>query len=125
MSFRPGFTTFRLSGVYTVSTSPINLSIWLFTISHPTVNFAYVFPLAGMVSSTFSRYPKTNRKIFFILVAILIIYIIFISPWCLIPILQLTLQWPAYIDYLAIIFSQIDFLPAIFVIMGMGLAYTR
>ena len=30
-----------------------------------------------------------------------------------------------YINYLAIIFSQIDFLPAIFVIMGMGLAYTR
>lgn len=34
---------------------------------------------------------KTNRKIFFLLVAILIIYIIFISPWCLIPVLQLTL----------------------------------
>ncbi len=68
---------------------------------------------------------KTNRKIFFLLVAILIIYIIFISPWCLIPILQLTLPWPDYINYLAIIFSQIDFLPAIFVIMGMGLAYTR
>lgn len=62
MSFRPGFTTFRLSGIYTVSTSPINLSIWLFTISHPTVNFAYVFPLSGMVSGAFSRYPKNKPQ---------------------------------------------------------------
>lgn len=81
--------------------------------------------LLGCFLVHFLGIQKTNRKIFFLLIAILIIYIIFISPWCLIPILQLTLPWPAYIDYLAIIFSQIDFLPAIFVIMGMGLAYTR
>lgn len=81
--------------------------------------------LLGWFLVHFLGIQKTNLKIFFLLVAILIIYIIFISPWCLIPILQLTLPWPDYIDYLAIIFSQIDFLPAIFVIMGMGLAYTR
>ena len=81
--------------------------------------------LLGWFLVHFLGIQKTNRKIFFLLVAILIIYIIFISPWCLIPILQVTLPWPAYINYLAIIFSHIDFLPAIFVIMGMGLAYTR
>lgn len=81
--------------------------------------------LLGWFLVHFLGIQKTNLKIFFLLVAILIIYIIFISPWCLIPILQLTLPWPDYINYLAIIFSQIDFLPAIFVIMGMGLAYTR
>ena len=81
--------------------------------------------LLGWFLVHFLGIQKTNRKIFFLLIAILIIYIIFISPWCLIPVLQLTLPWPDYINYLAIIFSQIDFLPAIFVIMGMGLAYTR
>lgn len=81
--------------------------------------------LLGCFLVHFLGIQKTNRKIFFLLIAILIIYIIFISSWCLIPVLQLTLPWPDYINYLAIIFSQIDFLPAIFVIMGMGLAYTR
>lgn len=92
-------------------------------------NRPFIIPVCSLLLGWFLIHflgiQKTNRKIFFLLVAILIIYIIFISPWCLIPVLQLTLPWPAYINYLAIIFSHIDFLPAIFVIMGMGLAYTR
>lgn len=92
-------------------------------------NRPFIIPVCSLLLGWFLIHflgiKKTNRKLFFILIAILIIYIILITPWCLIPVLQSSHLWPTYIGYLSIILSEIDFLPAIFVILGMGLAYFR
>lgn len=68
---------------------------------------------------------KTNFKIFIVFVVLLISYTIFMMPWCMIPLLQWTLPWPTYVNIISIIISEIDFLPAYFVIIGIGLAYFR
>ena len=71
------------------------------------------------------RFQKTNFKIFIVFLVLLISYTIFMMPWCMIPLLQWTLPWPTYVNIISIIISEIDFLPAYFVIIGIGLAYFR
>lgn len=92
-------------------------------------NRPFIIPVCSLLLGWFLIHflgiKKTNRKLFFILIAILIIYLVFITPWCLTLILRSNFTWAPHISYLSIILSEIDFLPAIFVILGMGLAYFR
>lgn len=81
--------------------------------------------LLGWALVRFLDLQKPNHTAFTILLIILILYTILILPWCLIPIINLNLPWQTYLSILSITFTSIDFLPALFVVLGMGLAYFR
>ena len=81
--------------------------------------------LLGWSLVHFLKLQKPNRIIFGLLLVVSVLYIIVILPWCLVPILNWSLPWPTYVNILSIASTTIDFLPALFVIIGMGLAYFR
>lgn len=90
-----------------------------------TVCNAVLFFVFRMVFNSISRTSKKQILKYIVFVVLLISYTIFMMPWCMIPLLQWTLPWPTYVNIISIIISEIDFLPAYFVIIGIGLAYFR
>lgn len=66
-----------------------------------------------------------NKFAFRFFMIILILYIISMFPWSLYPLFPTTISWSAYHGTITFLINEVDFLPAIFVIVGMGLAYFR
>lgn len=103
------------------STYQIGFLLWM--------NRPFIIPFCslclGWFLIRFFGLQKANFKAFIVFVVLLVSYTVCMIPWCLIYLFQWTLPWPTYVNVLSIIFSEIDFLPAYFVIIGMGLAYFR
>lgn len=85
----------------------------------------FCFLLLGWSLVHFLKLQKPNRIIFRLLLVVLVLYIIVILPWCLVPILNWGIPWPTYMYILTIASTTTNFVPALFVIIGMGLAYFR